>query len=154
MDIKLKNKLPKPVKVILIYVIGVLLCFALYYFIDEILNGSFVNWFEENYMIMEYKYIEEAGNNGLVREPNYAKIKVFLLWAFVVGVIIWISVVLLVAHLHSKTKVMLCNTKIFDKHFRAAVTVPAPLTNTRMASLFAVPCLSIWTVPKLSAAKL
>ena len=105
MDIKLKNKLPKPVKVILIYVIGVLLCFALYYFIDEILNGSFVNWFEENYMIMEYKYIEEAGNNGLVREPNYAKIKVFLLWAFVVGVIIWISVVLLVAHLHSKTKV-------------------------------------------------
>lgn len=61
MDIKLKNKLPKPVKVILIYVIGVLLCFALYYFIDEILNGSFVNWFEENYMIMEYKYIEEAG---------------------------------------------------------------------------------------------
>lgn len=101
----MKNKLPKPVKVILIYVIGVLLCFALYYFIDEILNGSFVNWFEENYMIMEYKYIEEAGNNGLVREPNYAKIKVFLLWAFVVGVIIWISVVLLVAHLHSKTKV-------------------------------------------------
>lgn len=64
MDIKLKNKLPKPVKVILIYVIGVLLCFALYYFIDEILNGSFVNWFEENYMITEYKYIEEAGNNG------------------------------------------------------------------------------------------
>ena len=60
----MKNKLPKPVKVILIYVIGVLLCFALYYFIDEILNGSFVNWFEENYMIMEYKYIEEAGNNG------------------------------------------------------------------------------------------
>lgn len=53
MDIKLKNKLPKPVKVILIYVIGVLLCFALYYFIDEILNGSFVNWFEENYMIEE-----------------------------------------------------------------------------------------------------
>ena len=42
----------------------------------------------------------------------------------------------------------------FDKHFRAAVTVPAPLTNTRMASLFAVPCLSIWKVPKLSAAKL
>lgn len=101
----MKNKLPKPVKVILIYVIGVLLCFALYYFIDEILNGSFVDWFEENYMITEYKYIEEAGNNGLVREPNYTKIKVFLLWAFVVGVVIWISVVLLVAHLHSKTKV-------------------------------------------------
>lgn len=80
----MKNKLPKPVKVILICVIGVLLCFALYYFIDEILNGSFVNWFEENYMITEYKYIEEAGNNGLVREPNYAKLKVFFLWAFVV----------------------------------------------------------------------
>ena len=105
MDIKLKNKLPKPVKVILICVIGVLLCFALYYFIDEILNGSFVDWFEENYMITEYKYIEEAGSNGLVREPNYTKIKAFLLWAFVVGVVIWISVVLLVAHLHSKTMV-------------------------------------------------
>ena len=49
----MKNKLPKPVKVILIYVIGVLLCFVLYYFIDEILNGSFVDWFEENYMITD-----------------------------------------------------------------------------------------------------
>ena len=57
----MKNKLPKPVKMILLGVICVFLCFAVYYFIDEILNGSFVDWFEENYMITEYRYIEEAG---------------------------------------------------------------------------------------------
>lgn len=108
----MKSKFSKRVKVILICVISILLCFALYYFIDIVLNGSFVNWFEANYVITEYKYIEEAKQNGLIREPNYAKIKVLLLWTFVTGAVIWLAAISLVAHFHSKSKVRQSVTQI------------------------------------------
>ncbi|HJC24987.1 MAG TPA: HAMP domain-containing histidine kinase [Candidatus Eisenbergiella merdavium] len=112
MDIKLKSRFSKFVTVILICAISVLLCFALYYFIDEVLNGSFVNWFEENYMITEYKYIAEIRQNGLIRQPNYAKIKLLLLWAFVAGVLIWLAAIFLAAYFHSRSKVRQSVTQI------------------------------------------
>ena len=46
-DIKLKSKLLKLSGVIFIFAVCVMLCFALYYLIDDTLNGSFVNWFDE-----------------------------------------------------------------------------------------------------------
>lgn len=103
----MKNNLPKPAKIILIYAAGVLLCFALYYFMDEILNGSFVNWFDENYTITAYRYMEEGGGNGVVREQryDYAKIKESLFFFLTAGVILWISSLLLAARLYSKTRV-------------------------------------------------
>lgn len=108
----MKSKFSKPVTVILTCAISVLLCFALYYFIDEVLNGSFVNWFEENYMITEYKYIAEIRQSGLIRQPNYAKIKLLLLWAFTAGVLIWLAAIFLVAYFHSRSKVRQSVTQI------------------------------------------
>ena len=108
----MKSKITKPVTVILTCAISVLLCFALYYFIDEVLNGSFVNWFEENYMITEYKYIAEIRQSGLIRQPNYAKIKLLLLWAFTAGVLIWLAAIFLVAYFHSRSKVRQSVTQI------------------------------------------
>ena len=60
MDIKLKNKLLEWAKTIFIWGIGVLLCFVLYYLVDDFFNGSFVDWFDGNYMVTQYAYIEEA----------------------------------------------------------------------------------------------
>lgn len=108
----MKSRFSKPVTVILTCAISVLLCFALYYFIDEVLNGSFVNWFEENYMITEYKYIAEIRQSGLIRQPNYVKIKLLLLWAFTAGVLIWLAAIFLVAYFHSRSKVRQSVTQI------------------------------------------
>ena len=108
----MKNKYSKPIQIVSILAIGVILCFALYYFVDTVLNGSFVDWFEENYMITERKYIPEAGQNALVREPNYIKIKTLLLWILVVSVTFWVALILIAAYFHSKGKVRQSVTQI------------------------------------------
>ena len=74
MDIKLKSKITKPVKNLGACVIGIILCLGIYYFVDYILNGSFVDWFEEHYMITQEQYIPEIGSNGIVRQPVYSEI--------------------------------------------------------------------------------
>lgn len=44
----MKSKITKPVKILGACVIGIILCLGIYYFVDYILNGSFVDWFEEH----------------------------------------------------------------------------------------------------------
>ena len=112
MDIKLKNKISKPVIILAVCLAGVILCFGLYYFIDYILNGSFVDWFESNYMITQEQYIPEANANGLVRQPAYSELKVLLFWIFTGSLLVWLIVVLAVSHFHAKTEVRKAVTKI------------------------------------------
>jgi two-component system sensor histidine kinase VanS len=111
-DIKLKNKLLEWAKTIFIWGIGVLLCFVLYYLVDDFFNGSFVDWFDGNYMVTQYAYIEEAGQNGWIRRPDYIKIKMLLLWGLVLGVILWIASIRLSCRLYSAFKVRQSVTQI------------------------------------------
>ena len=91
---------------------GLTVCFALYYFVDTALNGAVIDWFEENYMITENKYIAEAGQTALVREPNYVKIKMLILWILAVSVTFWAAIILITAHFHSMAKVRQSVTQI------------------------------------------
>ena len=108
----MKNKISKPVIILAVCLAGVILCFGLYYFIDYILNGSFVDWFESNYMITQEQYIPEANANGLVRQPVYSELKVLLFWIFTGSLLVWLIVVLAVSHFHAKTEVRKAVTKI------------------------------------------
>ena len=44
----------KPLILVLVFGAGILICFALYYFMDRVLNGTFVDWFENHYMVESY----------------------------------------------------------------------------------------------------
>ena len=112
MDIKLKHKYSRPMQILFILTVGVTVCFALYYFVDTALNGTVINWFEENYMITESKYIAEAEQTALVREPNYVKIKMLVLWILAASVIFWAAVILITVHFYSKAKVRQSVTQI------------------------------------------
>ena len=112
MDTKLKNKISKPIIVLSICFVGILLCIGLYYFVDYILNGSFVDWFESNYMITQEQYIPEANTFGLVRQPAYSKLKVLLFWILTVSLIFWLVVILAVSHFRAKAEVKKAVTQI------------------------------------------
>ena len=112
MDTKLKNKISKPIIVLSICFVGILLCIGLYYFVDYILNGSFVDWFESNYMIPQEQYIPEANTFGLVRQPAYSKLKVLLFWILTVSLIFWLVVILAVSHFRAKAEVKKAVTQI------------------------------------------
>ena len=112
MDTKLKNKISKPIVVLSICFVGVLLCVGLYYFVDNILNGSFVDWFESNYMITQEQYIPEANTYGLFRQPVYSKLKILLFWILIVGLVFWLTVILLISHFRAKAEVRKAVTQI------------------------------------------
>ena len=115
MDIKLKSKITKPVKILGACVIGIILCLGIYYFVDYILNGSFVDWFEEHYMITQEQYIPEIGSNGIVRQPVYSEIKKLLLLVFISVVILGIGITFAVSHFHAKSQTRKAITKISEK---------------------------------------
>lgn len=115
MDIKLKSKITKPVKILGACVIGIILCLGIYYFVDYILNGSFVDWFEEHYMITQEQYIPEISSNGIVRQPVYSEIKKLLLLVFISVVILGIGITFTVSHFHAKSQTRKAITKISEK---------------------------------------
>lgn len=84
--------------------LGVAFCYALYYLVDHVWNGSFVNWFEANYMITDYYYLPEAQQKAVVREPLWWKLKVLLLLVFIVAVVTVIIIVLVTAHFYAQAE--------------------------------------------------
>ena len=50
-DIKLKANYSKPIKMAVTFIIGIAICFGLFFLIDVIWNGAFVDWFVRSYMI-------------------------------------------------------------------------------------------------------
>lgn len=80
--------------------------------IDYILNGSFVNWFESNYMITEGQYSPETEAYTLVRQPIYSELKVLLFWILTISLEIFLVVVVAVSHFHAKSKVRKAVTEI------------------------------------------
>ena len=111
----MKSKITKPVKILGACVIGIILCLGIYYFVDYILNGSFVDWFEEHYMITQEQYIPEIGSNGIVRQPVYSEIKKLLLLVFISVVILGIGITFAVSHFHAKSQTRKAITKIGEK---------------------------------------
>lgn len=91
-------------KIILILLAGISFCGAVYFFVDNILNGSFVDWFEGNYMVTKEEYIPETGTYGFIRQPLYSKIKILLFWAFTGNIIFWLIVLLAVSHFCMKAE--------------------------------------------------
>lgn len=112
MDTKLKHKIAKPVKLILICIAAVLACVIFYYLADHVWNGSFVDWFEANYMLTESKWIPGTTDYGLIREPIYAKIKRLLLLVFIGNTIFWLVVIFIASHFFAKVCVRKSITNI------------------------------------------
>ena len=112
MDIKLKSRISKLFAIFTILFVGIILCVGLYYFVDRVLNGSFVEWFEGNYMITQEQYIPEANSYGLVRQPSYSELKTLLFWIFTGNLVFWLIVILVVSHFRAKAAVRKAVTKI------------------------------------------
>ena len=61
MDINLKTKLSKRSLIIIVEIVGIALCIGIYSFVDIDLNGTFVDWFTDKYMMTHETYSYEIG---------------------------------------------------------------------------------------------
>ena len=100
-DIKLKANYSKPIKMAVTFIIGIAICFGLFFLIDVIWNGAFVDWFVRSYMI-EDQYTLPDGT--WVERTTFAwtDLKYFLLWTAIIAIIVVITTVIVVAHFYNK----------------------------------------------------
>ncbi len=75
----------------------------IFYLVDYIWNGSFVDWFEHNYMITEFNYIPESGQDGIIHRPQWYKLKYLLLGVFILICLAWIITVFVTIRLSAKS---------------------------------------------------
>lgn len=84
---------------------GVAVCWGVYLLVDHVWNGSFVDWFENNYMVTHDSYQNDVGITILVREPAWYKIKRLILAVFAVNTVFWILIVSVVSYFRAKVQV-------------------------------------------------
>ncbi len=99
------SKLSKPILFAAVCVAGILFCLLVYDFVDYSLNGSFVDWFEKNFIITMERYSPDGTTHIISRELLWSQIKHFFLWIMIGVILFLIVVVFLTAHFHAKTKV-------------------------------------------------
>lgn len=102
---KLKSKPKKILHIILIFLLLVNAIFAIFLFFDRVLNGMFVDWFENTYMTTFEEYIPDVGKVGIIRQPNWDQLKQLLLIILIGIVFIGMIIILLVSHFYAKSKV-------------------------------------------------
>ena len=105
MDTKLKIKISKTTTLIGTCILGIAACFGLYYLVDKVWNGFFVDWFTAKYMNTHEVYSADVGKDILVTEPLWSELKVFILTVLIIIVLIYIAITFTVANLHAKAEV-------------------------------------------------
>lgn len=105
MDTKLKIKISKATTLIGTCIFGIVVCFGLYYLVDNVWNGFFVDWFTSKYMNTHEVYSADVKKNILVTEPLWSELKVFILTVLILIVLISIVVTFVTANLYAKEKV-------------------------------------------------
>lgn len=105
MGTKLKTKISKMATLLVSCILGIIVCFGLYYLVDIVWNGFFVDWFTSKYMNTHEVYSADVKRNILVTEPLWSELKLFILTVLIIIVIVCIMVTFLVANLYAKAKV-------------------------------------------------
>ena len=100
----MKRKSRKIPYLIIMISISVLLCLGLYFLVDKVWNGSFVDWFEWNFMQTRNAYLPEAGQEAIIHEPMWWKVKQLVLGVFIGTITVGIIIGFIVSHFQAKAE--------------------------------------------------
>ncbi len=101
----MKNSVKNLGRILLTCLIGILICFGVYFLFDVVWNGAFVEWFEQYYMLTHEIYAPDVGEEIIATEPDWYRIKTLILTLLCVSIVIWIIVICIVSHFYAKSKV-------------------------------------------------
>lgn len=103
-DIKLKDRTKQILKLLLILLITAVACYLVYFQVDYLMNGSFVDWFESNFTMMYNTYDVDFGGEYVRKEINWYKLKAFLMVSFTAFVFILVLTVTAILYFYGKRK--------------------------------------------------
>ena len=84
--IKLKNKVQKTLIIAILLFFTLIFFMGIYYFVDVVLNGTFADWFDNNYM-QTYDTLSPDGTPIIVHKVNWSNIKELFMQILVYGAI-------------------------------------------------------------------
>lgn len=103
-DIKLKDRTKGILKLLLILLITAGVCCLVYFLVDYILNGSFVDWFESRFLYIQSAYSVEYGGEYVQTVINWYRLKAFLIISFIAAVFILVLMVTAILYFYGKRK--------------------------------------------------
>lgn len=77
---------------------------VLYFLLDTVFNGVFVDWVESTFMLTWEEYVPSAGTYGIVQHINWRWVKPFLLGVLVVNGLLWAGAVFVTRQLARRKK--------------------------------------------------
>lgn len=80
-------------------------CYGIFYFGDYILNGSFVDWFQDHYIWTRTEHQGVLGNEMVISEINWPKFKMLILALFCGGALLSAAVAIGAARWYGKKKI-------------------------------------------------
>ena len=82
----MKSKLKSGIKLVAALLIGLLVCMGIYYLVDQVWNGAFVDWFYDHCMEMHSYYDSENQAMVYVEEPYWYAVKQWAVTALILTV--------------------------------------------------------------------
>lgn len=103
-DIKLKDRTKQILKLLLILFITGGVCYLIFFQVDYIMNGSFVDWFESQFTYTQSAYSDEFGGEYVQKVIDWYSLKAFLMIFFTVFVFALVLAVAAILHFYGKRK--------------------------------------------------
>lgn len=100
----MKNKITKILQLLMLLTAGFAACSALYFLVDNVFDGAFINWFEEVFIITESHYYPVEGTGEIWHTINWGRLKPVLLGVLVVSALIWLTVVFIASQVAAKQR--------------------------------------------------
>lgn len=102
---KVKNKTKFFLLLFLFLILALGLGYTIYYIVDVVFNGSFLDWLTSNYFYTEVRYSYLTDEPSYLYSPNWSRLKGFILTMFFILVAIFALSIYITAHFHAKKQV-------------------------------------------------
>lgn len=104
-NLKLKTKTKFIIFLLLFIILALVAGFAVYYLMDVVFNGSFLDWLTRNFFYTEVQYDYASGKETYLYRPIWFRLKGLLITIFFICLLFFVLSVYLVSHFHARKEV-------------------------------------------------
>ena len=107
--LKVKNKTKFIILLVIFLILALLLGYGIYYLVDVTFNGSFLNWFANNYFYTETQYNYQTNEFSYLYRPDWPKLKGLIIALFLVFLVFLIVLTLFESGLFMEVFILNCH---------------------------------------------
>lgn len=98
----MKSKVAKILQLLMLLTAGFAACSALYFLVDNVFDGFFIDWFEGFFTQTEGHFNPVEGTGEIWHTINWGRLKPFVLAVFIGGTLLWLTAAFVAAQAAAK----------------------------------------------------